>query len=455
MSEAGRKAGAEPPPRAGAPPALDRRRVLGALFGASGLGLRALATGLPLSFLARPLRAQPTAPSCAAERARAQYLILSTSRAGDPVNANTPGSYVPGVAHAEDPSMAATSIRLGPAMTVGAQVWSTLPQPVLDRTVFVHHATLTNNHGNLPKVFRMMGATTRQEMFVSLYAKALAPCFQTVQVQPISAGGGSFLTFDGRALPNLPPRGLRDILIRPDSPLQRLQTLRDRSLDELNALLKQDGNAAQRRYLDELAQSRAQARSLSDDLLNGLTEITSDNQDGQIVAAVSLIRMNVTPVAVISLRFGGDNHADAGLMASEVPQHAAGVATIARLMAELDRHGLSDRVTFAMLNVFGRTLARKGTAGRDHWANHHVTPIIGKHVRAGVVGGLEPAARGEFAAASIDAATGRAVPGGGGDIQLADSLGALGKTLGAALGIDAGYLDQHITTGKIVRGALA
>ncbi len=64
-------------------------------------------------------------------------------------------------------------------------------------------------------------------------------------------------------------------------------------------------------------------------------------------------------------------------------------------------------------NVFGRTLKKKGTLGRDHWGSHHCTVPIGRSVKRGVVGGLEPRASDSYAT-PIDSKTGRGVPGGGG-----------------------------------------
>ena len=161
------------------------------VFGTGSLGLRALATGLP-GLLPGPAAGGP-APrtSPAGTRSRAQYLILSTSSAGDPLNANVPGTYdFPDIAHSPDPRMAPTDFALGGQTVRAAQVWSTLPPWVLERTSFIHHATLTNNHANLPKVLRLMGATAKQEMLPSIVAKFLAPCFGTVQVDPVSAGRG-------------------------------------------------------------------------------------------------------------------------------------------------------------------------------------------------------------------------------------------------------------------------
>jgi len=431
-----------------------RKLLLRTLFGTGAVGLRALATGLPLSFLMRPRQALADDTFRCGDKAKAQYLILSTSFAGDPVNANVPGTYdFADIPHAADPRVAPTPFNLGSQTVTGAQVWSTLPQWVLDRTCFFHHATLTNNHPNLPKVMRLMGATTKQEMLPSIAAKALAPCFGTVQTEPISLGAGEFLTFDGRGLPNLNPTGLRDVLTHPTGPLMRLQQLRDRSLDRIHTLLKQQGTLAQRAYLDNLVASRTQARSLSDSLLDALGGITTNDPEGQITAAVTLIRMKVSPVLVIHIPFGGDNHADPDLLRAEVPQTASGVAQIGSLMGTLQANNLQDQVTFAMYNVFGRTLIKKGTTGRDHWASHHTTVMIGKPIRPGVIGGLEPKA-GDYYATPIDSKTGKGVPGGG-DVSFGDTLGAMGKTLGAAVGVTSEVLDQNITQGKIVTAALA
>ena len=419
------------------------------VFGAGTLGLKALATGLPAAFVSRPLDAYAQDFTCS-DKAKAQYLIIATSSAGDPLNCNVPGTYAfPDIAHSPDPRMAPASFSLGGTQVQAAQVWSTLPQWVLDRTAFFHHATLTNNHANLPKVMRLMGQTARQEMLPSIIAKYLSPCFGTVQVDPVSAGAGDILTIDGRDLPNVAPTGLRDLLARPNTPLMRLQAVRDQALDEIHGVLKDRGTKAQKLYLDSLVTSRKQARSLGSDLVDMLGAIKNDGSDGQVIAAVSLIKMNVTPVVTIRLNFGGDNHTDPDLARSEAPQHESGVLAITQLWTQLQTAGLADQVTFAMYNVFGRTLKKNGVAGRDHWGSHHATLMMGKNVRAGVIGGLEPK-NNDYYATAIDSKTGRS----GGDIPFAETLSAMGKTLGAAVGIQAGVMDKYIAGGKVVQGAL-
>jgi uncharacterized protein (DUF1501 family) len=287
-------------------------------------------------------------------------------------------------------------------------------------------------------------------MLPSLLAKQLAPCFSTVQSEPLSVGAGEILTYEGRGLPNLPPTALRDVLTKPDGALFGLQKLRDQHLDRMYALLKDQGTAPQRAFVDRLALSRAQARNIGDSLLSNLDAITSDKGEGPVLAATTLIKMNVSPVVAIKIDFGGDNHADEGLV-READQHATGVALIAKLMESLKSYGLEDQTSFALYNVFGRTLKKLGTAGRDHWASHHATVFMGKPFRAGVVGGLEPKA-GDYYCTPIDSATGRG--GASGDIAFADTLSAMGKTLGAAVGIPAATLDAQIDHGRIVKGAL-
>jgi hypothetical protein len=419
------------------------------VFGAGTLGLRALATGLPAAFVSRPLASFAQDFACA-DKNRAQYLIIATSSQGDPLNANVPGTYAfPDIAHSPDPRMAGTDFMLGGTSVRAAQVWSTLPQWVLDRTSFFHHATLTNNHANLPKVMRLKGSTARQEILPSILAKYLAPCFGTVQVDPVSAGAGDILTIDGRDLPNVAPTGLRDLLARPNTPLLRLQNTRDQALDEIYGLLKDRGTKAQKLYLDSLVTSRKQARSLGSDLVDMLAGIKSDGSDGQVVAAVSLIKMNVTPVVTIRLNFGGDNHTDPDLARSEAPQHESGVAAITALWTQLQAAGLADKTTFAMYHVIGRTLRKNGNPGLDHWGSHHATVLMGKNVKAGVVGGLEPK-NNDYYATTIDSKTGMS----GGDIPFAETLSAMGKTLGAAVGVQPSTLDQYILGGKVVQGAL-
>lgn len=437
-----------------------RSLIRSGLFGTGTLGLRALATGLPASFLVTPTQALA---QMGAVR-NPQFLLWAHSGNGDPSSSNTPGTYEDAyegplkVAHSQDPLMAATTVKLGAGSWQAAKPWSTLPQTALDRCCFFHHSTRTNNHTDDQKVLKLMGAVNRQEMLMSAIAKQLAPGLGTISTEPLPLSS-QHVSFSGRALAQLKPTGLRDALISPASPLRDLQKLRDDDLNRLNALCKEHGNAEERKFLDEFAATQTQARGISADLLNLLSAIKDDSVDGQIVAAAVLFKMKVTPVVSFTLDFGSDNHDDAGLV-RETARHQTGVASINKLLAQLQALGLQDSVTFVMMNVFGRTLVHKGkgseSAGRDHLANHHCTVMIGKNVKAGVVGGIEPKGN-EFSATAIDATTGRPVMAGaaGADaIGTADTLGAAGKTIAAAVGLPEAVINETVTAGRVVRAAV-
>jgi hypothetical protein len=199
-----------------------------------------------------------------------------------------------------------------------------------------------------------------------------------------------------------------------------------------------------------MAQSTRELRNISDSLLGNLATIKANDMEGQLIAAVALIQMGVCPASVINIPFGGDNHTDANL-ARESAQTASGVATINNLMTKLAAAGLQDRVTFVMMNVFGRTLNRPLRMGRDHLGSHHCSVLIGKRVRGSVVGGVVKSGN-DYAATPIDSRTG--LPGGSADIRYEETLAAVGKTIGAAVGISPEVLSDQITLGKVVSAAL-
>src|SRR5437660_12678042 len=101
---------------------VNRRKVLmSSLFGAGYVGLRALATGIPAAVLLRGPRALADAATCA-NPSKAQYIIMSTSSNGDPINANAPGTYaktgpLAGIVHNPDPSMMETPLTINGTAT--------------------------------------------------------------------------------------------------------------------------------------------------------------------------------------------------------------------------------------------------------------------------------------------------------------------------------------------------
>jgi hypothetical protein len=421
------------------------------LFGAGAVGLRALATGLPAALLLDPRRVLADNPQPSAPNPNAQFILFHTSGNGDPINASVPGTYEDAkIVHSLDPALAPVALSLAGTQVTAATPWSTLPQKMLDRTVFWHLMTNTPVHPKEPEVLQMMGATDAAEMLPSLLAKQLAQDLGTIQSQPISLGAASpseALSFDGQALPSIPPLALKATLANRIGPLTQLQPLRDQALSQLYDLYKNDATPVQRRYIDSMVTSQSQVRNIEQGLLDQLSAIKDNTAPSQVLAALTLVQMKVTPLIALHIPFGGDNHRDPAL-ATESAQTVSGVAAIAALLAQLDALGFADKVTFMSLNVFGRTLGPGNQDGRQHNPLHQVSITIGKAFKGGVIGGVGPVAP-DYGALPIDSKTGRG--GAGGDIDPKESLGAFGKTMLAAVGGDT----QKVKTGKIVTAALA
>jgi hypothetical protein len=451
---------------------LARRDALWtALFGAGQVGLRALATGLPAWFIANPRLATAESLDCAImAKEKLQYLIVSCSSAGDPINCNVPGTYeAPAIIHPTQATMAATQVNLGGKTYGAALPWAStdvggaLASTTLARTAFFHHSTRSTTHGDQPKVMKLLGATTGGEMVVSAFAKHLSGCFGTVQPEPVAVGArgnaSELVSYAGRTLPAVSPLQLKQLLTgsRTD-PLVKVRNLRDQSLDQLNAIFKAEGNTVQKQFLDALALSQVQVRKLVEQLATTLNAINSDDAKGQALAAAALISANVTPVVTMHINFGGDNHTDTEL-ATEAAQHVTGVQGIQQVQDALAMLNLTDKVTFATLNVFGRNLngiAKTDTrTGRDHYGNHAVTVMIGKNVNAGVYGGVAQGSGAAFLASAIDSNSG--APNAAGDIPVAQTHISAMRTLGATLGIPDDVLGSSFTQmagGKAVKAAV-
>lgn len=434
---------------------LNRRQLLlSSLAGAGLVGLRSMATGLPISFLLDPKSAR--AEGACSSSAGAQFLILSMSASGDALNINVPGTYdlpatfAAGTVNHSDPAdmtMTATPLTLAGKKYTAAKPWSTIPQNVLDRTVFFHHLTGTANHGELGRVLQLFGELRRGQWLPSYFAKTLQACFNTVQAQPITIGGEQ-LSFDGQYLPKLTPTGLKAVLSGPKDLQATLQTLRDDTLNKLTTSLKENRakTTAERAYLDNMALSQRDLRTMIEQVATDLGTIQNDDAGNQVTAAALLIKMNVTPVVTIHLPFSGDNHSDNSFN-NEASQTNASVNNIKSLMAKLKTYGLEDKVTFATMNVFGRQFNELN--GRGHNASHSVSVIIGKGFKGSVVGGIVPGGH----AADIDSTTGLAAE--GGDLPSTKTLASLAKTLGVGIGLTDAQVDDQITSGATIHSVIA
>jgi len=422
---------------------LNRRSFMRTLGSAAGVvTLQSLATGIPAKILLDPLSAS------ADDLPSGKILIVTSSRHGDPINANVPGTYgFSDVHHPPGDAMAETELSLAGTTTTAAKPWADLPQNILDRTVFFHHATYSPVHGELARVQRMMDETEKNDMLISLLARELAPKLGTVQSDPVSLGavGAELLSSGGRLLANVTPLSVRQALGGVEGPLKGLTELRDKHIDRIYDLYRERGTPGQVKLLDAWARSRDEARSISQGLINQLDKIESNDEDDQLVAARVLAAMKIAPVITVHLNFGRDNHNDPGL-ALETADHLSAIPKLRDLIEKVDEN-LQDDVLVGSFNVFGRTLKKKGTTGRDHNPGHHCMLLIGDGLKGGIVGGIEPN-NNDYIAQSIDSVTGQ---GGAGDIPYNESLASAGKTLGYAMGVSADRMDQLLPAGKIVR----
>ena len=449
-----------------------------ALWGSGGLGLKALATGLPPAFLLhrRTAFAQGTPPPT--------YLILSNAQAGHPLNANSPGTYpvdpndpndpitqiahptvaelgaaplgtINGVAYGAADFETPTDLVLGDTTLPAAGPWAALPAEMRNRTLFFHHATYANAHPEFGNVMKFHGAIkgssgNGQEMLSSFIAQENAEALGTLTNQPVNVGG-NLVTFESRPLGRLDPRELQSLFgiaahpTRVPDPSQ-ITRLRDAVIDEVYRDVVAHGRHAQKAFLDRYARGRAQAAALGDSLAPLLANITNNAPIDEVEAAVALLRLNVTPVVVMQVPFGGDNHQDQNLE-REVTETIDSINTFQALWTRLNQEGLQDRVTFANLDVFGRTLRRNQAGGRDHNRDHHTMMMFGPRVRPGVIGGLEPTfnrrgALRDFRATAI------------GNVAVDQSLESAGKTLARAVGVPDDRIEARIVGGRVVPAAL-
>jgi uncharacterized protein (DUF1501 family) len=433
---------------------IDRRRWLTwAGGGLAALCVRSLATGVPAGLLAGPRRAFGQQAG-----ATPQTLILCTSQLGDPFNAHAPGCP-DDVPPPPDDRLRHTNVQLGDVRARGAAPWAALPAALRDRMAFIVHPTNVNAHPQHAEVMRLSGAAKGpggrgEDMLVSSIAARTAEALGTIQREPVNMAKAT-MTFQGRVLPRVRPTDLKDLFAGQESALQNLAPARDRAIDALYADLKANGTPAQREFLDQYARGRTQARQLGQNLgalLDGIPG-DPDNPDSaadQVRAAAALASLRVAPAVILTLPFGGDNHADPGL-ARETDETLEGIAALGTLWQELGHYGLTDAVTVVQWNVFGRTFDTDGDTGRDHNGKAHTLMLFGPRVRAGAYGGVARSG-GDWAARPLDAHTGRPVDHGG--IPLEDMPASVGRTICAAVGLDAPTIDAAITGGQVIAAAL-
>ncbi len=422
-------------------PGLNRRewltRILGG--GAATLALRTLATGIPASLLFDPREA--TAEN-AALLSQTRSLIMSGSEGGCPLNANCPGSYVdPMVYHPPSARMTPTTISISGERHTAALPWSKLSQDTLDHMAFFHHGTATGAHTAFGDVMKLQNKVRSGEMMVSAFATHLQASIGTLQAAPVCVNGQAF-SYNGAYQPVLQPTAIRDaILGGGNSALENLAALRHATMDKVHDLYKRNATVSQKRTLDMFVNTKAQAESISDEFLQLLAGVQTNNVIDQFRVALILCAMRVTPVVTLNVPFGGDNHFDNGF-AEEIGQLEAGVASFEAgyaLMKEFKANGsISNDVVFAWTSVFGRTLEKIADRdGRDHNGSHCVAVIMGDSVKGTVIGNTDTI--------MVNATTGQNSE--TGTVVRADLLASMGRTLGTVLGLSNEIIDTEIPHG--------
>ena len=429
---------------------ISRRQLLqGGALGLSGMLLRSLAIGLPPAALIGPRKSFGQEGS-----GDLQTLILSTSSAGDPVNVNCPGSYVEGVQ--SNPLLNPVDFMLGDVPTRASDSWANLPAALRQRLAFVHYRTNSAAHPEYASTMAFHGSVKNaegngSEMFPSAVSSMGAIGIGSLQSEPIPLGRET-ITVEGNPLQNLKPSEIRELFSGEEQTFADLRTLRDQALDELYTDLKVSGTRAQRSFLDQYALSRTQARALGDSLGALLEALPADPDpeaiDGamdQVIAAVALARLKVTPVVTIKIPFGSDNHQDSTLEV-EAEETTKGGIVLTRLWQELEAAQLSDSVSFGMLNVFGRTLQRNGSGGRNHNRLHAVMVAFGAQINPGVYGGIGA----DGGCLPINPTTGLGELNGA--IATDDTMVSAGKSLLAALGHHRDAIETRVQGGRIIEG---
>jgi hypothetical protein len=109
-------------------------------------------------------------------------------------------------------------------------------------------------------------------------------------MQPVTIGGEQ-VSFEGQYLPKLTPTGLKAVLTAPKDLAATLQSLRDDTLNKLNATLKENRaqTKAERAYLDNMALSQTDLRTM----IQQVARISDDHggrRGNQVTAAPSSSR---------------------------------------------------------------------------------------------------------------------------------------------------------------------
>ena len=466
---------------------MSRRRFLsGSMSAAAGLGLRTLATGLPVGFL------MTGAMPAYGNDSENKKLILAMSDDGESINSYSPGTYasdtndvrsqfhrpnssqlglnsfgeVNGNNVFADDFANSAEFMMGDTKVEAAKFLSYLPQDLLDRSQFFHLNTAANGHAEGINVHGVNSGLTgingrgkeeiqsalMQEML--LKNSGLTSILTTPMV--LNGGGGQLGTLynEGVAITRYSPLDVKNLFLGEDteSDIDKINRVYEHTIDSIYNEVKQNGTPAQLRYLDAHASSRSQAVALGDELGELLTNVTSDSRSDQIDAAVAMLKANLATVVVIRYSYSSDNHSDPSLR-GEVDLTIEHLNTLTNLWNLLKDQELENQINYANYDIFGRTFLRNSQGGRDHHRSSCVNMMIGSNIKPGVIGGLEALTNDNLIASAtgINSNTGLSE---NPDITNNETLLAYARTLMSSVGISEERLDVRLPAGKTVFGAM-
>ena len=456
---------------------INRRSfITRSLVASQGLALRSMATGLPAAFLlGNPLHAAQQAMDY-------KYLLMSLRQDADPINANSPGMYADPnkiddvrqyIEHANAADLSnmvlgningqdivvddfsnSTQFFMGQQQVRASKIWSMLPQNWLDHMSCLNIATGANAHPEFNAVLGFSGAIkgadgSGSEYFPSFLAQETGAGLGTLMSEPVVLGGEAYSS-EGRTISKLNPADIKSLFVGGYSYMDDLNKIRDKSIDRIYQQTKSTGNKAQMNFIDQYAQSRAQAKQIGESLNDLIADIDGNDPSNQVAMAIALFRLNITPVVTMGLECGSDNHQDDTLI-KETTQSINAMNVITQLHQGLVDANLDHRVNFSNLNTFGRTLVRNSNGGRNHNKNQHSMFIYGSNINPGIIGDLEAVYKrsevDDVASMPINSETGTSV---NPDIPLEQTLAAAGKTLAKSIGISQEVIDKRIIGGKVI-----
>lgn len=424
---------------------ISRREILlGALAAGGGIGLRSLLLGLPVQFLTQRVMAA----------SKANFLIYAMSKGGDPVNCNVPGTYIDGYDHA-DAFKVPVMTTWGTQSLKAAPCWNSLKSEIKSTANVFHIRTMTNSHSEMDKVTNVFGSVESLdgrsvEMLPSRIAYELAGSHGTQLNYPVALAGP--LTFRGKNQKIYNPSSIKALFpAGVDAAMASARVFRDKQIDALYKDIKSNGTPAQMRFLSNYASSAVEARNLAGELSSALAPVSGNTEVDYMKTAAALLALRLTPVVTLDINFGGDNHADTGLV-SEVARHNDAMLTLNALYDALKGFGIHNQTTFSMLNVFGRTTKVNARGGRDHNHRHSIMFSFGAGVKGGMIGDLAPGFRGFPESQAVNSATGKTV---GADVPVDETLHSAAKSLIVATGIPEASANKMVTGGKIIKPFLA